>query len=45
MNMTKYSNKEVKIRKQVIKQINNQWDTIKEVYKNHPKGVTTIGIS
>ena len=45
MNMSKLSNNEVKIRKQVIKQLNINMKYLKGIYKNHPKNIITIGIS
>ena len=45
MNISKFSNKEVKIREQVIKQLNKNMQLIKDIYKNYPTNITTIGIS
>ena len=45
MNKSKLSNNEVKIREQVIKQLNNNINLINDIYKNYPKKITTIGIS
>ena len=45
MNISKFSNKEVKIREKVIKQLNDNMKLVKDIYKNYPKNITTIGIS
>ena len=45
MNISKFSNNEVKIREQVIKKLNDNINLVKDIYKNHPKKITTIGIS
>ena len=45
MNISKFSNKEVKIREKVIKQLNDNVKLVKDIYKNYPKKITTIGIS
>ena len=43
MNTSKYSNNELKIREQVIKQLNDNIILIKDVYK--PKKINIIGLS
>ena len=43
MNTTQYSNNELKIRKQVIKHLNNNIILVKDIYK--PKKINIIGLS
>ena len=43
MNMSKYSNKELKIRKQVIKYLNINQNNVKDIFKQ--PNITIIGIS
>ncbi len=43
MNISKYSNKELKIRKQVIKYLNINQNNVKDIFKQ--LNITIIGIS
>ena len=45
MNISKFSNNEVKIREQVIKKLNDNINLVRDIYKNHPKKITIIGLS